>query len=138
MATCALSAVDYFRLSIGYMGSWVSLVGMVLLCLGVVLYQQAALSYGPHHKERYGELPGENATQGTYAQVRHPLISTAVLSLLGVPLLLSSWIGLIAWAVTALVLMTYVSREDGWRFVNYEWYYDYTQLVRYKMIPLLW
>ncbi len=138
VATCAVSAVDYFHLRIGYMGGWWPPVGIVITSLGVMMYQQTLLAYGPHDRSRYGELPGPNASQGAYASVRHPLSGLFLLALLGIPLMMSSWIGLIGWALTAVVMMIYVSKEDRWRFVNYEWYYEYTTQARRRMIPMVW
>ena len=136
--TCAVSALDYFHLRIGYMGGWWAPLGVILTCLGMLMYQQTLLAYAPHDRSRYGELPGEGAVKGAYGDVRHPLSGLFLVALLGVPLMLSSWLGLIGWALTAVVMMIYVSQEDRWRFVNYEWYYEYTTQARKKMIPMIW
>lgn len=137
-ATCAVSALDYFHLRIGYMGGWWAPVGVILTSLGILMYQQTLLAYAPHDRSRYDELPGEDAVKGAYGDVRHPLSGLFLVALLGVPLMLSSWLGLIGWALTAIVMMIYVSKEDRWRFVNYEWYYEYTTQARKKMIPMIW
>ena len=136
--TCTVSALDYFHLHIGYMGGWWAPVGVILTSLGVLMYQQTLLAYAPHDRSRYGELPGKDAVKGAYGEVRHPLSGLFLVALLGVPLMLSSWLGLIGWALTAIVMIIYVSKEDRWRFVNYEWYYEYTTQARKKMIPMIW
>lgn len=137
-ATCFISSMDYFRLRIGYLGGWLAPVGVILSALGIVLYQQTLRAYGPHNGSRYDEEPDAKAEQGAYAQVRHPLASFFLLALLGVPLMFSSWLGLIGWALTAVTTVVYVVKEDRWRFMNYEWYYEYTRQVRHKIIPMIW
>ncbi|WP_379067947.1 methyltransferase family protein [Mesorhizobium sp. UC22_110] len=75
---------------------------------------------------------------GPYALVRHPMYSSALLLFFGMPLLLGSWSGLWGSLVLSLAL--------AWRSVNEEKalrrqfvdYGDYSQRVRYRLIPYLW
>lgn len=75
---------------------------------------------------------------GPYGIVRHPMYASALFFLIGLPLLLGSWIGL---ALSGLFIL-----GIGWRAVHEErtlrtelsGYEDYAARVRYRLIPLLW
>jgi protein-S-isoprenylcysteine O-methyltransferase Ste14 len=133
-----VSAVDYFRLHIGYLGGWWPLVGMVLISIGATMFQQTLMAYAPHDRSRYGELPTGSTGKGPYGQIRHPLPGLLLITMLGVPLLLSSWLGLIGWGLLLVVMIVYVSMEDRWRLMHYEWYYEYSTQATKKMIPMIW
>ena len=138
VGTCLISSLDYFRLEIGYLGSWTAPAGVIITSTGAVMMMQTFRAYPPHALSRYGERQNSTSEQGMYAVLRHPAEAFFLLMLLGIPLMLSSWIGLIGWALTAVPVLIYVSKEDRWRFMNYEWYYEYTREVKKKMIPLIW
>ncbi len=138
VGTCFISSLDYCRLGIGYLGSWMAPVGVVITSVGAVMLMQTLRAYPPHALSRYGEKQGMSSFQGMYAVLRHPVEAFFLLTLLGVPLMMSSWLGLIGWALTTVPVLIYVSMEDRWRFMNYEWYYEYTREVKKKIIPLIW
>jgi protein-S-isoprenylcysteine O-methyltransferase Ste14 len=75
---------------------------------------------------------------GPYRYVRHPgYVGFALLSL-GVPLLLGSWWALIP-GVTGVVLMIIrTAFEDRMLQAELLGYRDYTQEVRYRLVPGIW
>ncbi len=77
-------------------------------------------------------------TTGPYRYVRHPLYGAAVPFLIGTPLLLGSWYGLLfAAAVIAFLMVRAVGEE---RFLGQELpgYTDYMAKVKYRFIPHIW
>jgi protein-S-isoprenylcysteine O-methyltransferase Ste14 len=77
-------------------------------------------------------------SNGPYALVRHPMYSGALVMLLGTPLALGSW-----WGLLMLVPMTLAI---GWRLLEEEkflgarlpGYAEYCRSVRYRLVPFLW
>lgn len=75
---------------------------------------------------------------GVYAYVRHPMYAGAVLYLIGMPLMLGSWWG--------LVLTPFLILGIAWRAVNEEntlraelpGYDEYAKRVRYRFAPGVW
>lgn len=75
---------------------------------------------------------------GLYAIVRHPMYSGSWLYILAMPIALGSW-----WGLVVILLMTPFGL---WRIFDEEkllkgslpGYTEYTQRVRYRMIPLVW
>ncbi|HTO74671.1 MAG TPA: isoprenylcysteine carboxylmethyltransferase family protein [Thermoanaerobaculia bacterium] len=76
--------------------------------------------------------------RGPYRFVRHPMYAAFVLFAPGTALLLGSWVGLLG----ALVLIAAVAwravREERLLRERLEGYAEYTQRVRYRLIPGIW
>jgi protein-S-isoprenylcysteine O-methyltransferase Ste14 len=75
---------------------------------------------------------------GPYAIVRHPMYSGALVMLVGTPLALGSW-----WGLLMSVLMTFAiawRALDEERFLrkNLPGYAEYCQIVRYRLLPFVW
>ena len=77
-------------------------------------------------------------TSGPYAYVRHPMYSSVILFAAGVPLLLSSWWGLIVSPLLIVVLAVRAVIEERTLKAGLEGYADYAERVHYRFVPLLW
>jgi protein-S-isoprenylcysteine O-methyltransferase Ste14 len=75
---------------------------------------------------------------GPYALVRHPMYAAALLYLLGVPLLLGSWYGLIGTAIIALGISWRAVKEEGVLRNDLAGYGEYMTRVRYRLVPYVW
>jgi protein-S-isoprenylcysteine O-methyltransferase Ste14 len=75
---------------------------------------------------------------GPYAVVRHPLYSGAVLLLLGLPVALGSWWGLIPAVACVVVLIARLLREEKFLSENLKGYDEYRARVRHRLMPLVW
>jgi protein-S-isoprenylcysteine O-methyltransferase Ste14 len=83
--------------------------------------------------------PGQRViSTGPYAIVRHPMYSAALVMLLGAPIALGSWWGLIALAVISPALTWRIFDEEKFLTANLAGYAAYKQKVRYRLIPHLW
>lgn len=75
---------------------------------------------------------------GPYAWVRHPMYAGAFVMLLGVPLALGSWWGLPLVFLLMLVIIIRSLDEEKFLAKNLPGYTDYSQKVRYRLIPWIW
>ena len=75
---------------------------------------------------------------GLSAIVRHPMYSAALVMLLGAPVALGSWWGLVALAVISPALVWRMFDEEKFLAANLTGYAEYKQKVRYRLIPHLW
>jgi protein-S-isoprenylcysteine O-methyltransferase Ste14 len=75
---------------------------------------------------------------GPYAFVRHPMYTSAALLLIGMPLLLGSWIGLALSIVFILGITWRAVHEERALQDELQGYGDYTERVRYRLIPYVW
>jgi protein-S-isoprenylcysteine O-methyltransferase Ste14 len=75
---------------------------------------------------------------GPYAVVRHPMYAGALLYILGTPLALGSYVGLIGVVFMALFIAWRLSDEERMLGRELQGYEEYKARVRYRLIPGVW
>jgi protein-S-isoprenylcysteine O-methyltransferase Ste14 len=75
---------------------------------------------------------------GPYAVVRHPLYATALFYVLGTPLALGSYWGLVPALSLIPLLMWRLSDEEKMLVRELEGYGEYRSRVRYRLVPGIW
>jgi protein-S-isoprenylcysteine O-methyltransferase Ste14 len=75
---------------------------------------------------------------GPYAIVRHPMYAGALPMLLGIPVALGSWWGVLAFLVITPALIWRIFDEERFLAKNLAGYAAYKQKVRYRLIPHFW
>lgn len=138
IASAALSIYDVLIAKVSRLPAWTFLPGLVLLMCCYLILTQALRSYPPHAEEKYGESEPEEKDRGPYDVIRHPVMLAVLLGGISIPLFIGSGIGFIPVGVLLIAVIARVAAEDDWRFNNYEWFYDYTKEVSYRLIPFIW
>jgi protein-S-isoprenylcysteine O-methyltransferase Ste14 len=77
-------------------------------------------------------------TTGPYSIVRHPMYSGALTLLLGTPLALGSWWGVLTLIPFTVIIILRLLDEEKFLSENLPGYNKYCQKVRYRLIPFLW
>jgi len=75
---------------------------------------------------------------GPYAHVRHPMYIGALIMLVGVPLALGSWWGLLTVVAMTLVIVWRLLGEEKFLAKNLAGYCEYQDMVRYRLLPFVW
>jgi protein-S-isoprenylcysteine O-methyltransferase Ste14 len=75
---------------------------------------------------------------GPYAFVRHPMYIGALVMLLGVPLALGSWWGLLTIIPITLVIVWRLLDEEQFLTKKLSGYPAYRSQVRYRLVPFIW
>jgi protein-S-isoprenylcysteine O-methyltransferase Ste14 len=75
---------------------------------------------------------------GPYAVVRHPMYTGALLLMLGVPLALGSWWGLLMFIPGVAVIIWRLLDEERFLSRNLAGYTEYENQIRYHLIPFVW
>jgi protein-S-isoprenylcysteine O-methyltransferase Ste14 len=75
---------------------------------------------------------------GPYARVRHPMYAGALVMLLGTPIALGSWWGVLVLVAMLPVLIWRVFDEEALLARNLPGYVEYLETVRYRLIPGVW
>jgi len=84
-------------------------------------------------------FPGQRVvSSGPYAVVRHPQYAGAFLYLLGIPLALGSWWGVIVFAAMVPVLIWRLFDEERVLTAGLPGYAEYRSRVRFRLIPGLY
>lgn len=77
-------------------------------------------------------------SSGPYALVRHPMYAGSLPLLIGMPLALGSWLGLIVLLLFMPALIWRLLDEEKFLRKNLAGYADYCQKVRYRLLPYIW
>ncbi|HET8687231.1 MAG TPA: isoprenylcysteine carboxylmethyltransferase family protein [Methanosarcina sp.] len=77
-------------------------------------------------------------TTGPYSIVRHPLYLGGLFMMLGTPLALGSWWGLLVFIPFTLGIIWRLLDEEKFLSRNLPGYKEYCKKVRYRLIPFLW
>ncbi len=75
---------------------------------------------------------------GPYALVRHPNYVGDLILVLGAPLALGSWWGLVFFALLIPAMVWMIFEEEKFLKENLPGYFEYTQRVHYRLLPYLW
>jgi protein-S-isoprenylcysteine O-methyltransferase Ste14 len=75
---------------------------------------------------------------GPYAWVRHPMYATALVMLLGIPLALGSWWGMMIVILIVPALIWRLTDEERFLLQNLPGYPEYLGRVRYRLLPFVW
>lgn len=119
--------------------SW-QLIGFLLTVVGyaVLVWAMGANAFFSP-VVRIQEERGHSVAQGgPYKHIRHPGYLGAILFNVGVPVLLGSWWALIPGLLAAVLLLVRTSLEDQTLIAELAGYAEYSQKVRYRLIPGVW
>jgi len=77
-------------------------------------------------------------SSGPYARLRHPMYAGALVMLVGIPIALGSWWGLLVLVAMMPALIWRVFDEEEFLGQNLPGYLEYMEKVRYRLIPGVW
>ncbi|MBS0222987.1 MAG: isoprenylcysteine carboxylmethyltransferase family protein [Proteobacteria bacterium] len=133
----AVPALDH-RFSWSHMSPLVILAGDILVLLGWFAI------YRVFRENSFTSATIELAddqkviSTGPYAVVRHPMYAGSLAMLVGIPLALGSWWGLIPFGAIVAVLVWRIVDEESFLARRLAGYTAYKEKVRYRLIPHLW
>ncbi len=116
----------------------ICLVGDVLVAvgLGVVVLVIIQNSYAAATVQV--EAGQKVVSTGLYGLVRHPMYTGNVIMMVGIPLALGSYWGLVFVVPALIVLASRIRDEEKMLREELDGYLEYTQKVRYRLVPGMW
>jgi protein-S-isoprenylcysteine O-methyltransferase Ste14 len=136
-AMMALSAFDH-RFGWSPVPPSVSLLGDVLIAIGLVLAMAVVTQNSYAGATVRVETDQKLASRGLYRLVRHPMYAGNLILMLGIPLALGSYWGLLLIIPGVLVLVFRILDEEKMLTQELGGYREYTQRVRYRLLPHVW
>ena len=133
----AFPAVDH-RLGWSLMPTAIAIAGDALVALGLfavfLVFKENTFTSGTI------EVASDQIviSTGPYAIVRHPMYSGAFVMLIGVPLALGSWWGLLTVVPMIVVIVARLLDEEKFLVKNLEGYAEYRGKVRWRLVPFVW
>jgi protein-S-isoprenylcysteine O-methyltransferase Ste14 len=131
-------ARDASRTNFAAVPAWLQVVGGLGVGLGFfggwLAFRENTFA-APVVKIQEGQKPIDT---GVYGIVRHPMYAGVIFYLVGMPLLLSSWRGLMVTPILILGLAWRIVHEERTLLAELPGYGDYTVRVRYRLLPYVW
>jgi protein-S-isoprenylcysteine O-methyltransferase Ste14 len=130
-------ALDH-RFAWSHMPSAVAVAGNVLMAVGWLAiyfvfkensFTSATIELAPDQKV---------ISTGPYAVVRHPMYCGALVMLLGIPIALGSWWGVLALVAIVPALVWRLLDEERFLAKNLPGYVAYQAKVRFRLVPRVW
>ena len=136
-AMVALSALDH-RFGWSSVPTAVVLIGDVLVVVGLIVAMLVVVQNGYAAATVTVEADQKVVSSGLYGLVRHPMYVGNAILMLGTPLALGSYWGLVMLVPGVLVLIFRILDEERALVAELAGYRDYTQQVHYRLLPYVW
>ena len=136
-ATIVVSALD-FRFGWSSVPAAISVIGDVLVALGLGISMIVTIQNGYAAANVKVESGQDLVSTGLYGVVRHPMYFGNVVLMIGIPLALGSYWGLLFVIPGFAVLATRILDEEKVLTQQLAGYRDYAQRVHYRLVPYVW
>jgi protein-S-isoprenylcysteine O-methyltransferase Ste14 len=137
LAAVVVSALDH-RFGWSPVPTAVCLVGDVLVAVGLGVAMLVVVQNNHAAATVRVEAGQQVVSTGLYGLVRHPMYTGNVILMLGIPLALGSYWGLVFVLPVLVVLALRIRDEEKLLGQELDGYREYTQQVRYRLVPHMW
>ncbi|WP_099037928.1 methyltransferase family protein [Mycobacterium neglectum] len=136
-AVLVVSALDH-RFGWSTVPTTVIVIGLVLVFLGLTMAQFVVIQNNYAGATVTVEADQELVSTGLYGLVRHPMYVGTLVMMLGTPLALDSYWGLVLIAPALLILALRITDEEKALRQELDGYEEYTHKVHYRLVPGVW
>jgi protein-S-isoprenylcysteine O-methyltransferase Ste14 len=136
-AMLVVSALDH-RFGWSTVPASISVVGDVLVALGLGVAMLVVIQNGYAAVNVTVEAGQHLVSTGLYGLVRHPMYTGNVILMIGVPLALGSYWGLVFVIPGLIVLAVRIRDEEELLDQELSGYREYTRQVHYRLVPYVW
>jgi protein-S-isoprenylcysteine O-methyltransferase Ste14 len=137
VAVLVVSALDH-RFGWSNVPIPVVIVGNILVAVGLVLAQLVVIQNSYAAATITVEAGQKVVSTGLYGLVRHPMYVGTLIMMIGTPLALDSYWGLLAIVLTLPVLAARIDDEEKMLRQELDGYVEYMQKVHYRLVPGVW
>ena len=137
IAMIVISALD-FRFSWSSVPAAVSVLGLVLVGVGLTIAMLVTIQNGYAAANITVEAGQQLSSTGWYGFVRHPMYFGNVILMIGTPLALGSYWGLLVVIVGLAVLALRITDEESLLKQELGGYREYMDKVHYRLVPYVW
>jgi len=136
-ATVVVSGLDR-RFGWSPVPTAICLVGDVLVATGLLVAALVVIQNNHAAATVRVEASQEVVTTGLYGLVRHPMYTGNIILMVGIPLALGSYWGLALLIPGLIVLGLRIRDEEQLLQQELGGYREYTEKVRYRLVPHMW
>jgi protein-S-isoprenylcysteine O-methyltransferase Ste14 len=136
-AMFVVSALDH-RFGWSPVPTAICLVGDVLVAVGLGVMMLVVIQNSYAAATVRVEAGQKLVSTGLYRLVRHPMYTGNVIAMVGIPLALGSYWGLVVVLPGLIVLASRIRDEEKLLQEELDGYREYRQKVRYRLVPCMW
>ena len=136
-AAMVISAVDH-RLGWSQVPTAVSLFGDVVVAVGIIITFAVIIQNGYAAANITVEADQKVVSTGLYGLVRHPMYVGILVILMGTPLALDSYWGLLVLIPAVFAFAFRILDEEKMLTDELDGYLGYTRDVHYRLMPFVW
>jgi protein-S-isoprenylcysteine O-methyltransferase Ste14 len=136
-AMMVFSAFDH-RMGWSSVPAWLSVIGDVLGAAGLGIAMLVVIQNGYAASAVTVEADQTLVSGGVYKFVRHPMYVGSVIMMVGIPLALGSYWGLLLVIPGVVILVFRILDEEKMLTQELAGYSEYAQRVRYRLMPYVW
>ncbi len=136
-AMIVVSALD-FRFGWSSVPAAVSVAGDVLVAIGLGMSMLVVIQNSYAAANITVEAEQQLVTSGLYGFVRHPMYFGNVIMMIGIPLALGSYWGLVLVFPGLIVLGLRIADEEDMLKQQLDGYREYMQQVHFRLVPYVW
>jgi protein-S-isoprenylcysteine O-methyltransferase Ste14 len=137
VAVLVVSALDH-RFGWSQVPTAIVIVGNILVAVGLVLAQLVVIQNSYAAATITVEADQKVVSTGLYGLVRHPMYVGTLIMMIGTPLALDSYWGLLAIVLALPVLAARIEDEEKMLRQELDGYDEYTNKVHYRLVPGVW
>jgi protein-S-isoprenylcysteine O-methyltransferase Ste14 len=137
VAVLVVSALDH-RFGWSHVPIPVVVLGNVLVGVGLAFAQLVVIQNSYAAATITVEADQKVVSTGVYGLVRHPMYVGALIMMVGTPLALDSYWGLLATILAVPILALRIEDEEKMLRQELDGYDDYTHKVHYRLVPGVW
>jgi protein-S-isoprenylcysteine O-methyltransferase Ste14 len=137
VAVLVVSALDH-RFGWSHVPTPVVVLGNVLVAVGLGLAQLVVIQNSYAAATITVEADQKVVSTGLYGLVRHPMYFGTLIMMIGTPLALDSYWGLLAMVLALPMLAARIDDEEKMLRQELDGYDEYTQKVHYRLLPGVW
>jgi protein-S-isoprenylcysteine O-methyltransferase Ste14 len=137
IAVLVISALDH-RFGWSNVPTQIVIVGNILVAVGLVLAQLVVIQNSYAAATITVEEDQKVVSTGLYGLVRHPMYVGTLIMMIGTPLALDSYWGLLAIVLALPILAARIDDEEKMLRQELDGYDEYTHKVHYRLVPGVW
>ncbi|KAA0107665.1 isoprenylcysteine carboxylmethyltransferase family protein [Mycolicibacterium sp. P1-5] len=136
-AILVVPAVDH-RFGWSHVPAWLSVLGLAMVAAGLGLAMLVVFQNRYAAANITVEDGQPLVSTGLYGVVRHPMYFGNVILMIGIALGLGSYWALLLVVIGVLLMAVRINDEERLLDEQLDGYRQYTQKVRYRLVPLVW
>ena len=127
-----------FRFGWYILPTWVSVIFAFVFLLSYVLYAEVLRENTYLSRTIEVQKDQKVIDTGLYGIVRHPMYSATLILFLSMPLVLGSLYSLAVFASYPFIICARIKGEERLLCAELEGYSEYTERVKYRLLPFIW